>query len=142
MIGKVKLDQNLPPGYTGTSSDSVQSRIPEHWELSSKKFMTTKPIARQKSCPRCGTLFSCFEQECWCSKVPYIIPDSGAEDCVCPECLDIMLRQQSMVRELPCEEGDYYLDGTQMVFTATYHLKRGYCCRNGCRHCPYGFKRD
>ncbi|MCC9136544.1 DUF5522 domain-containing protein [Pontibacter silvestris] len=28
-----------------------------------------------------------------------------------------------------------------MVFTAKYHLKRGHCCRNGCRHCPYGFKK-
>ena len=26
-----------------------------------------------------------------------------------------------------------------MVFTEVYHLKRGYCCKNGCRHCPYGF---
>jgi hypothetical protein len=24
-----------------------------------------------------------------------------------------------------------------MVFTATYHLKRGYCCNSDCRHCPY-----
>jgi len=28
-----------------------------------------------------------------------------------------------------------------MVFTEAYHLKRGYCCKNGCRHCPYGFKK-
>lgn len=28
-----------------------------------------------------------------------------------------------------------------MVFTAKYHLKRGYCCQNGCRHCPYGFRK-
>ncbi|MGW8121082.1 MULTISPECIES: DUF5522 domain-containing protein [Roseivirga] len=28
-----------------------------------------------------------------------------------------------------------------MVFTAKYHLKRGYCCKNGCRHCPYGYKK-
>jgi len=27
-----------------------------------------------------------------------------------------------------------------MVFTAAYHLKRGYCCGNGCRHCPYDFE--
>jgi hypothetical protein len=32
---------------------------------------------------------------------------------------------------------DYYFDGPNMVFTAVYHLKRGYCCRSGCRHCPY-----
>jgi hypothetical protein len=24
-----------------------------------------------------------------------------------------------------------------MVFTRAYHLKRGYCCGNGCLHCPY-----
>ncbi len=33
---------------------------------------------------------------------------------------------------------DYYLEGGLMVFTSTYHLKRGYCCKNKCRHCPYG----
>ncbi len=33
---------------------------------------------------------------------------------------------------------DYYFEGALMVFTAAYHLKRGYCCGSGCRHCPYG----
>ncbi|MBU2915365.1 hypothetical protein KO526_15305 [Reichenbachiella agariperforans] len=28
-----------------------------------------------------------------------------------------------------------------IVFTKEYHLKRGYCCKNGCKHCPYGFKK-
>lgn len=23
------------------------------------------------------------------------------------------------------------------VMTAGFHLKRGHCCHNGCRHCPY-----
>ncbi|MFC2188745.1 DUF5522 domain-containing protein [Peijinzhouia sedimentorum] len=37
-------------------------------------------------------------------------------------------------------EPDYYFDPNgAMVFTKTYHLKRGYCCKNGCRHCPYGY---
>jgi len=36
---------------------------------------------------------------------------------------------------------DYYFEGELMVFTAIYHKKRGYCCKNGCRHCPYGFKK-
>ena len=37
-------------------------------------------------------------------------------------------------------EGDFYInkDGYK-VFTAKYLLKRGYCCQNGCKHCPYGF---
>ena len=25
------------------------------------------------------------------------------------------------------------------VFTEKYHLKRGFCCTNDCKHCPYGF---
>jgi hypothetical protein len=33
---------------------------------------------------------------------------------------------------------DFYFEGPLMVFTAAYHLKRGYCCGSGCRHCPYG----
>ncbi len=38
------------------------------------------------------------------------------------------------------EEGvDYYLENGLMVFTATFLLKRGYCCEGGCRHCPYGY---
>lgn len=27
------------------------------------------------------------------------------------------------------------------VFTEHYHLKRGYCCKNKCRNCPYGFNK-
>ncbi|MFM8456303.1 MAG: DUF5522 domain-containing protein, partial [Ignavibacteria bacterium] len=26
-----------------------------------------------------------------------------------------------------------------LVFTRTKHLRRGYCCKNRCRHCPYGY---
>ncbi len=28
------------------------------------------------------------------------------------------------------------------VFTAKYLKERGYCCKNGCLHCPYGFKKN
>jgi Family of unknown function (DUF5522) len=35
------------------------------------------------------------------------------------------------------EGEDYYIEDGLMVFTALYHLKRGYCCGSGCRHCPY-----
>jgi hypothetical protein len=36
------------------------------------------------------------------------------------------------------QEGvDYYFENGLMVLTAHYLLKRGYCCGNGCRHCPY-----
>lgn len=33
---------------------------------------------------------------------------------------------------------DYYINEEgNWVFTGEYHLKRGYCCDNGCKHCPY-----
>jgi Family of unknown function (DUF5522) len=35
------------------------------------------------------------------------------------------------------EGEDYYYEGPYMVFTEQYHLKRGFCCNSGCRHCPY-----
>ena len=42
---------------------------------------------------------------------------------------------------IPLIEGDYYLDDNGlMVFTAQYHLRRGYCCGSKCRHCPYGWE--
>lgn len=38
----------------------------------------------------------------------------------------------------PLVEGeDYYREGAAIVFTAQYHLRRGYCCQTGCRHCPF-----
>lgn len=35
----------------------------------------------------------------------------------------------------------YFSDEGYIVFTAAYHLRRGYCCKNGCRHCPYGYRK-
>ena len=32
---------------------------------------------------------------------------------------------------------DFYIEDGFVVFTAAYHLKRGFCCNSGCRHCPY-----
>ncbi|MDZ4679821.1 MAG: DUF5522 domain-containing protein [Saprospiraceae bacterium] len=40
------------------------------------------------------------------------------------------------------EEIDYYIENGLYIFTERYLLARGYCCKNGCRHCPYGFKRE
>jgi hypothetical protein len=35
---------------------------------------------------------------------------------------------------------DFYIENGLLVFTALYHSKRGYCCKNGCRHCPFDSK--
>ena len=34
----------------------------------------------------------------------------------------------------------YFDESGLMVFTKKYHLQRGYCCGNGCRHCPYNYE--
>jgi len=36
------------------------------------------------------------------------------------------------------EPGDFYIENGFVVLTEQYHLRRGSCCGNGCRHCPYG----
>jgi len=32
---------------------------------------------------------------------------------------------------------DFYIEDGKYVFTKEFHLKRGFCCDSGCRHCPY-----
>ncbi|WP_131532030.1 DUF5522 domain-containing protein [Pedobacter psychrodurus] len=46
----------------------------------------------------------------------------------------------SLIGNIMKEGEDFYFneDGL-MVFTESYHLKRGYCCKNKCRHCPWGY---
>lgn len=34
----------------------------------------------------------------------------------------------------------YYNEQGYMVLTAGYHLERGHCCGNGCKHCPYHYE--
>jgi hypothetical protein len=36
---------------------------------------------------------------------------------------------------------DYYEENDLYVFTKWHHLKRGYCCKNSCRHCAYGYEK-
>lgn len=54
------------------------------------------------------------------------------------------LRADAEILTQELKEGeDYYLNEQGLlVFTAKYLLKRGYCCQNGCRHCPYGFRKE
>jgi hypothetical protein len=114
----------------------------------------------QKSCSSCGASFACGaergEESCWCDDLPHVSLVANADqDCFCPECLAQAIQKLSCVStsagagidpsikagvrsEYSLVEGeDYYSEGGTIVFTARYHLRRGYCCENGCRHCPY-----
>lgn len=36
----------------------------------------------------------------------------------------------------------YYInDDGLVVLTEKYHLEKGYCCGNGCLHCPYDYEK-
>jgi len=48
------------------------------------------------------------------------------------------IRNLNTTPQSPLVEGkDYYFEQGLMVLTAHYLRQRGYCCANGCRHCPY-----
>jgi len=44
---------------------------------------------------------------------------------------------ESQTASQTLDQEDFYYEGPYLVFTAAYHLKRGYCCNSNCRHCPY-----
>lgn len=40
------------------------------------------------------------------------------------------------------KDRDYYIDlYGNYVFTERYHLERGTCCKNECKHCPWLYKK-
>jgi hypothetical protein len=40
------------------------------------------------------------------------------------------------------DANEFYMENGRVVFTAPFHVKRGHCCGNGCRHCPYEPKHE
>jgi hypothetical protein len=102
-----------------------------------------------------------YKDACWCQEivVPGRILSRLAEEwadpaCLCRPCLESIARisrefdsAEAILTEIRRElqrtrtagsEADHYFDPDgKMVFTAAYHLRRGSCCKSGCRHCPY-----
>jgi len=48
-----------------------------------------------------------------------------------------MPREQDSIHNKAAPESDWYFENGMLVYTAAFHLNRGYCCGSGCRHCPY-----
>ncbi len=40
------------------------------------------------------------------------------------------------------EKVDFYYEDGLMVLTAYFLKKRGFCCENDCRHCPYKHQKE
>jgi len=38
------------------------------------------------------------------------------------------------------QSDDFYFEDGLLVMTESFHIKRGYCCGNSCRHCPYNYE--
>jgi len=110
-----------------------------------------------KICPRCKKEFSCDPGNiaaCGCSQVTL---SNGTKSflaatfytCLCNDCLNHLNLLVAKEKEYPFpgRGGDliegihYYTEGGYRVFTEFYLLSRGFCCRSGCRHCPYGFQK-
>lgn len=104
-------------------------------------FVSIPGQIKQKNCSECGVGFHCGAAsggtKCWCDDLPKLFP-VVERDCLCPACFGDAIAQQRAQPKQPLVEGeDYYAEGKVIVFTALYHLRRGYCCGRGCRHCPY-----
>lgn len=111
----------------------------------------------EKYCPRCNALFECKSGDivnCQCNIVRLSeetkrFLSKTLYDCLCQKCLleiDQMVRFSQLhplppQKELMIEGLHYYYENGYLVFTELYHLQRGYCCKNKCRHCAYGNKK-
>ena len=53
-----------------------------------------------------------------------------------------MGKKKDKNKEATSKKEDYYFneDGF-LVFTSYYLTKRGKCCKNGCKNCPWGYKK-
>jgi hypothetical protein len=119
--------------------------------MSVKLQITPTPVDAAH-CPLCRRVNECqlcsvaaYKGPCWCARME--IPDALLAEvpsdlrnqaCVCRDCVLKFQRKQSDAVPRKVLPGDFYFDaGGLMVFTAAYHLRRGYCCGSGCRHCPY-----
>jgi hypothetical protein len=49
------------------------------------------------------------------------------------------------VRQPPVDGGcglDFYIENGKYIWTEHFLRERGFCCECGCRHCPWGFKKQ
>ena len=103
-------------------------------------------------CPLCGGPNDCqfctaaaYKGPCWCETVQIpeallarIPVEQRNRACLCRGCVASFHRESAGSRPQPTVPGDFYFDEKGlMVFTAGYLMRRGACCGNDCRHCPY-----
>jgi len=107
-----------------------------------------------KICQRCKNEFTCNSKDiknCDCNKVElsselkYFLSKTEY-DCLCQNCLTelgpIVSESEKerfpIKRENYIEGKHYYMEKNLFVYTEYFHIVKGECCRNNCRHCAYG----
>ncbi len=111
----------------------------------------------EKICSRCDQQLECKVEDianCACTKIQ--LADQTKQflkqtyyDCLCNDCLTnidyfAVLNQQYKFPTNPSEyvpHIHYYIENGYWVFTEFFHYQKGKCCKNGCRHCAYGYKK-
>lgn len=108
------------------------------------------------ACGICNQTTRCSgDTRCWCFEYPAIL-SLNTSQCLCPACMEKLIKtsigeyiidltdeKRKAIAELgqpvQLKEGiDYYINQNgYFVFTKWYHLRRGYCCGNGCLHCGW-----
>lgn len=113
-------------------------------------------MSENKICTHCKAPIACKADDienCDCTKVTLsnatkLFLANSFHKCLCNACLTKFEQMQEYAqthefskRRSQMEEGvHYYIENGYFVFTELYHLMKGQCCQNGCRHCVYGFK--
>ncbi|UOA10391.1 MULTISPECIES: DUF5522 domain-containing protein [Methylobacter] len=115
---------------------------------------------QNKLCSTCGTILICgvtqTGKSCWCAAYPAIMAVDSQQDCLCENCLSKAIQGKiiEFINRLSLQDAiaaahkyrgdgnliqgiDYLNENNKMVFTKWYHLKRGSCCENACKNCPY-----
>ena len=111
---------------------------------------------KTKNCSQCNKVFDCGNPDrCWCSQFPALMPLQTDQDCLCRDCLPIVVNKRihKFIESHSLEDVlknakkfetpdllkniDYNIEQGLLVFTKWYHLKRGFCCYKGCVNCPY-----
>src|ERR1700744_2132606 len=114
-------------------------------------FSTSK-VLDEGRCPLCNEPNNCqlctvsaFKGPCWCARVQIpdellaqIPPEYRNKACICWDCvMNYHRSKNSKAGQQKLLPGDFYFEAGMLVFSAAYHLRRGWCCGSNCRHCPY-----
>jgi len=107
----------------------------------------------KKECPSCHKNFECQPENiaiCQCVDLEIGLAlrahlAKSKKDCYCADCLQELNKicEQAAQEPLPQKASEFvegkhfYQKNGLWIFSKYYLIQRGYCCGNGCKHCPY-----